>query len=77
MTETPVPYPCGLRIYLRSQMPNGDLHFHTLLDGRAVVQEDRDWPFFNVYGEGNKFLGAFNLEAVAFVLPLNTIGPAS
>lgn len=68
------PFPHGLRVFLRSQMPDGSLHNVDFPLGRSIATEERA-GVWTILGEGGTFLGAFSQDSFSFVLPLVPVGP--
>lgn len=69
-------FPHGLRVFLRSQMPDGSLHNVDFPQGRSIRIEEKS-DHITIFGEGGTFLGAFAADSFSFVLPLVPIGPGS
>lgn len=68
-------FPSGLRVYLRSQMPDGSLHFADFPQGRNANVDHSMKNFLSVIDAGGLLLGSFNVDAFSFILPLETKGP--
>lgn len=69
-------FPHGLRVFLRSQMPDGSLHNIDFPQARNFTWEPRV-PIISFSDGAGVFLGAVSQEWFSFVLPLIPVGPGS
>lgn len=73
MTESLSMFPCGLRVFLRTQNAQGDLHFVDLPTARKFVSVDEH--FLSIIDDSGTLVGSFITSAMCFILPLDPVVP--
>lgn len=68
MTNSLSMFPCGLRVFLRTQNAQGDLHFVDLPAARKFISVDEH--FLSIIDDSGTLLGSFVVDGVNFILPL-------
>lgn len=66
-------FPCGLRVFLRTQNAQGDLHFVDLPTARKFISVDEH--FLSIIDDSGAIVGSFVVTAVSFILPLDPVVP--
>lgn len=71
MTDSSSSFPCGLRVFLRTQNSAGDLHFVDFPFGRSAMTDSYNVIFLLVKDAEDKLLASFHLDNFNFILPLD------
>lgn len=72
-------FPSGIAVYFRMMAANNQLAVSVHLEGRDVLWDSEDIPpgYFKIVDANGAFLGAYDQEFVAAILPLATQGPGN
>lgn len=73
MTDSISMFPCGLRVFLRTQNAQGDLHFVDLPTARKFISMDEQ--ILSIINDSGTLVGSFVITAISFILPLDPVVP--